>query len=31
VTDGLAAGDRVAISGVNSLTEGMLVREMDAR
>jgi RND family efflux transporter MFP subunit len=31
VTGGLAAGDRVAVSGVNSLTEGMLVREMDAR
>lgn len=31
VTEGLAAGDRVAISGVNSLVEGMLVREMDSR
>jgi RND family efflux transporter MFP subunit len=29
VIDGLQDGDRIAISGVNSLTEGMPVRELD--
>ena len=31
VTDGLYSGDRIAVSGVNSLVDGMPVRELDAR
>lgn len=29
ISGGLTAGERIAVSGVNSLSEGMLVREMD--
>ena len=29
IVSGLSAGDRIAISGVNNLTEGMLVRDID--
>ena len=29
ILDGLEAGDRIAVSGVQHLTEGMKVRELD--
>ena len=29
ILDGLSGGDRVVVSGVNSLTDGMLVRDLD--
>ena len=29
IESGLAAGDRIAVSGVNNLTDGMLVRDID--